>query len=337
MPGGVIITEMRDTKNTSTLAAYLAQKPVDQRFNGNLLWGILHDGKAPGVGTPLKPNRIMRKQGGRKITLPVAYNTSSNTTSFRGITDVPLNEDEVATDAEAQWAYYIDSVVISKTDNWENRGEHERYDLLQARADQMMGSLEKTIDGHLFSTGDGVSVGNSGKNIMGLQYLFPANVTATRWNLSMTDYSWWQHQYNAAGDTFANAGLATLDTTYQDVSGTNGEDPPHLHLTTPAQWRAYATSVRGIHQIQTTTIGDRGFKTLQYMGVPIFFSGNVPTAVWFTLNMNYMFLVLQDGVDMTLEEGMSDNPTIAKIWHVYFSGQLGCEQPRRIGRTLFTG
>lgn len=337
---GVVVTRALDTEETATAQNYLEQYPVDQIFNGNLLLGMLMDGKPPGVGEFRDPEGRRRKEtGGIRIAIPVAYNRSSNVVSFRGNTDIPLNIDEVATECFTKWSYYVGSAVILKTESWENRSPHKRYDLLEARLKMMLMTMKETIDAHLYANGDGVAVGNNGKDIIGLDHLLSDDpTTGTVWGIPRDTYTWWRHNYEDAGALFSAVGLDKLTSWYNLMSGTNGEDPHTLWLTTPAMWEAYEKQVRDVQRIVTTTVGDRGYPTLQHMGLPIFRSNLVPANTWYGLNMNYAVIVEQEGVDFALEQAMPPaNQPIDKIWQVYFSAQFGFERYDRQGRFEFSG
>jgi hypothetical protein len=339
MPGGVSFNEQWDTEATATVRSYLEQFPVDNIFSGNLLWGILFDGEAPGGQGRLAEGRVRREEGGREITIPVEYNRNTNVTSFRGADPIPLNIDEVATMAHIQWCYYVSSVILLKTEGWENRGRAKIFDLLEVRTRNGMKTLKESLNSHTYSTGDGVSVGNAGKNIVGLQHLLSTNAASgTVWGIDRSVYSWWGHQYVAAGDTFANVGIAQLGTNLRLASGTNSEDPFHLWITTPTQFGLYEASVQGVQRVVTTKIGDRGFPTLEHSGLPIFHDSLVTAHTWYGLNMDYAVICLQEGVDFAVEQAVPPaNQAISKIWQVFFSGQFGFERMDRQLRLVFTG
>lgn len=341
---GVSITESMDTRTLATLKLWLAQKPVDQIFSKNLLLAILlgqTSGKFNGdVRFKLPGVRVRREDGGRKIALPVAYNRSTNVTSFKNLDNLPLNVDEVATMAEAQWSYYTDAAVLTWQEAQENRGKSKVFSILEARLAQALATIAERVDTDLYSTGDAVSVGNSGKNIIGIQSLLPvAPTTGIVWGLNRATYTWWRNQYDATGATFASVGLTNLAEMYCSTAGNNGEDPATLLMTTAAMWQGYHALVSAKQQVQTTKIGDLGFPTLEFMGIPIFYSSGCLSNAWYFLNLKYMFAVLQTGaVFDIIDYGKGQaNQLIDKIYRIVFGGQIGFEDFRRQGCLTFTG
>ena len=331
---GVTISENFDTEVTSTMRNYLEQTPIDQIFDGNLLLGILFTGEIPGGGR-VAPGRVRREDGGREVAIPVAYKRSSNITAFQGMDTISLNADEVATIARAPWSYYVDSVILTKQEFWENRGSNALFSILEARTNMSRRTIAERVNTDLHSTGDGLST--APKNIIGIQSLLPLDPsTGTVWGLDRNVYSWWGSYGNDPSQKFSVGGLNKLGLAYLQTSGTNAEDPFHLALTTPTQWSLYHDQVTAKQQITTTKIGDRGYPTLEYMGRPIFHSSLVPTGTWFMLNMDYAVLCLQNGVDFTVSQATPPaNQVIHSIWQIFFSGQFGFERYDRQGRVFF--
>lgn len=341
MPPGISVTEVWNTRITSTMATFLKKKPVDQVFSGNLILGMLlgEQSRANKKSFPLRANRVLRR-GGRKCRIPIRYQASTNTTSFSHADELPLNVDDIHTMVEAKWAYYTDAVVVTWQEDIENQGEAKVFSIVEERTVNALDSIKDQVDSHLLSTGDGVSVGNSGKNIIGLQHLLSTTPTSgTVWGLDRNIYTFWRNQLITAGGTFASTGLAKLANTWVTVSGTNGEDPPTLFLTTPAQFEAYHALVAAVQQITITDVGDRGFQSLQYMGRPIFYDSGVPDHTWYSINMNYMNAMLQsDAQFKVIPFGMGSGKQMLKgIWRIVFGAQIGFERYDRQGVTVYTG
>ena len=340
----VSVTEVFNTHVTSTMRAWYLDNPVDVIFNGNLFMAIMFGAeKLPGSENVLgvQGGRLIETSG-RKVAMPVAYNKSTNTTSFRGLDTVPLNVDDPVTMAEAEWAYYTDSVVLMKTEARENQGEAALFKILDARMRQANKTIKETIDGHLASTGDGGSggtTGNDGRDIIGLQHLMPADpTTGTVWGIDRSLNTWWRSVYTAGGNTYANLGITPLLTMWNGISGTNGEDPPTFLLTTPAMFANYNGTVSGKQQIVTTRVGDLGFPTLEYMGRPIFRSSLVTAHNWYFINMNYAAFFKQPGEMFEVEEQSKPaNQRLQGIWSILFAGQWGFERYDRQGRLAYTG
>ncbi|MCP3886980.1 MAG: phage major capsid protein, partial [Propionibacteriaceae bacterium] len=277
--------------------------------------------------------------GGREAVIPVSYNRSSNTKSFKRADTVPLNIDEVATMAHAPFSYYTDAAALTWQEFIENRGESARFSIIKARMEQAVQTIKERVDIDLHSTGDAVSVGNSGKNIIGMKSLIPLDpTTGTVWGISRDTYSWWQSQLITAGGTLASTGIAKLALAWTTCSGTNGEDPPSLFVTTPTMWQGYHSLVSGKQQITTTKVGDLGFRTLEFMGKPIFYDALQTANTWWVLNMNYARMILQNSAVFDVQETTLPSHQVLKgAWRILFGGQFGFERYDRQGHLVFTG
>jgi hypothetical protein len=343
---GVSVTEVHNSRLMSTAATYLQQKPLDQVFNGNLILGTLLGQESPSnqMTFPLKAKRVKRQTGGRKLRVRVRYNKSTNTTSFNHLDELSTNLDDYSTMAETSWCYYTDLAGRSYTEAVENDGEGLIYDLLEERLDGARDSILETIDTDLMGLGDGASVGNSGKNIIGLNHLLPADpTTGTCLGLNRATYSWWQPNLTTASNTFANAGITNLVLAWVAQSGTSGEDPPTMYITTAAQWRALHAILYAISKIYTLPIskemeGNAGFQALNFLNRPVVYHASQTAHVWMSLNLNYFIIWLQNKAQFVLKDfDGTAKQLIDKLVRIIFSAQIGCERFDRQSRILFTG
>lgn len=335
MPLGVSITKTWGTRVAATAETIINKKPIDQRFSGNLILALLlgEQSRANRKTFPLKAKRTLY-QGGEYARLDVRYGRSTNSTSFRDLDILPLNKDDIHTVARAKWSYYTDAAVLSWTESQENRGPEKIFSIIDERLEASMDTIKENVDTDLLGTGDGDTVGNEGKNIIGMQHLLPIDpTTGTVWGLNRATYSWWRNQAYAPSTTFASGGIAALAHMWLLVSGTNGEDPTSLLLTTPQQWEAYHAKLSSIQEIQTTTVGDLGFRTLEFMGRPIFYSSGVPDYTWYFLNFNYINALLKKGNAFRVLYGGSEykRQMIEAMFRIVFSAQIAIERFDRQG------
>lgn len=342
------VTEVHGSRVVSTAAVYLQSKPLPQIFAGNLLLGTLlgQESRANKMTFPLKVGRVRRQTGGREVRIRLRYNRSTNVTSFKHLDELTTNLDDIDTICRANWSYYTDLAGQSWQEAIENDGEAEEYDLFQNRLDNVIDTVKERVDTDLMATGDGVSVGNEGKNVIGLNSLFPADPTSgTVWGLDrgVAGYSWWRPNLVTAGTTFASGGTTNLALAHVTQSGTSGEDPMTFAITTSAQWRAYHAIVAALQSVYTMPVaqdktGDTGFETLQFMNRPVVYHSGQTANVWMTLNLNYLVVFLQNKAQFNLLNFKGDAKQLIDILsRVVFGLQVGAERFDRHSRILFTG
>lgn len=342
------VTETHNSRVTSTAVAWLNQKPLPQIFSGNLLLGTLlgQESRANKMTFPLKAGRVKRQGGGREFRVRVRYKRSTNVTSFRDLDELSTNLDDIHTIAKANCAYYTDFAGQSWQEAIENDGAEKEFDLLEERMENALDTLKERIDTDLMSTGDGVSVGNNGKNIIGLNHTLSADpTTGTVWGLDRSVYTWWRHNLITAGDTFANVGVAKLANAFATQSGTSGEDPPTLLITTKAQWLAYHAVIAALQQIQTIAVssggeqsGDAGFPALMFMNRPIVYHAGQTANVWMALNLNYFYVFLRSKAQFAVMSFQGDaKQLVDSLSRIVFGAQVGCERFDRQARVLYTG
>jgi hypothetical protein len=91
--------------------------------------------------------------------------------------------------------YYAVPIVLSDTENWENSGAEEVFELLSALGDNAMNSLLKTIN-------EDACGAQSGKSMLGLQDLIADAGTGTIGGIDSSASTFWQNQKDTTATTF---------------------------------------------------------------------------------------------------------------------------------------
>mgnify|MGYP003123096034 CR=1 FL=1 len=91
--------------------------------------------------------------------------------------------------------YYAVPVILSDTEDWENSGPEQVFDLLSALGDNAMNSLLKTIN-------EDACGAQSGKSMLGLQDIIADDGTGTVGGINSSTNTYWKNQFDATDDTF---------------------------------------------------------------------------------------------------------------------------------------
>jgi len=91
--------------------------------------------------------------------------------------------------------YYAVPIVLSDTENWENSGAEEIFDLLSGLGDNAMNSLLKTIN-------EDACGAQSGKSMLGLQDIIADAGTGTVGGIDSSTSTFWQNQKDTTATTF---------------------------------------------------------------------------------------------------------------------------------------
>jgi hypothetical protein len=99
--------------------------------------------------------------------------------------------------------YYAVPVILSDTEDWENSGPEQVFDLLSALGDNAMNSLLKTIN-------EDACGAQSGKSMLGLQDLIADAGTGTVGGINSATSTYWQNQKDTTATTFLNQATTNI-------------------------------------------------------------------------------------------------------------------------------
>ena len=337
------VTNSYDDAYTATVETYVNRKRAVVNYEYNLVLGaVLNSEHVPGMvgerpvlkmGT--RP-RVFRTNA-RRYNMPIATDSSTNTTWFTLADELPTNLDTVGTMQFETPRYITDFAAIADTEVQENSGPDKRLDILQERIDQAMRTMADNVETAWWSLNS--STVNT-KRMLGIQNLVPVDpTTGTVWGIDRATFTYQRSNTITVSDTFANVGLANFRTAYTTAAGTNGTDIPTLIMTTALLWNEYTELAESRHRI----IGDRnvdlGFPMAQFRGIPISYTGDCPTGYAYWLNLRYYRLMLPKGWDYTVKRYDSPpNQALSDLWRIKLSMNHGFERyDRQLQISGFTG
>jgi hypothetical protein len=152
----------------------------------------------------------MHRRGGMKITdrggkeISVNLESSGGTAQAFNEYDI-LNKEPVDPFERAHYKrrYYAVPVILSDTENWENSGAEQVFDLMEALGNNAFNSLLKAINEDILSA-------QVGKNILGYQDLMADATGATVGGINSSTSTFWESQRNTGAVTFTTQTVTNI-------------------------------------------------------------------------------------------------------------------------------
>jgi hypothetical protein len=239
-----------------------------------------------------KSGGISTFDGGTYINENLSFAENGNGGSYSGYDTLPTAAADVISAAQYSFAQYAVPVTFSGRETLINSGKEQLIDLVEARVKVAESTMSNLLNRHFYLDG----TGNSGKNITGLAAAIPlANATGTYGGISRATSSFWRNQkYQASvdGAGVAATGTALISQWNQFILGmTRGTDRPKIILASPAVYALYESGLQSMQRISDATLGNAGFQTLQFQGIPVVFdaaASGIGAQTAYFLNTDFM-------------------------------------------------
>jgi hypothetical protein len=275
------ITRSYDSLLSSTLQK-IRPKFTDQIFVGVPLWDWLN-----------KSGQKEPVSGGTHIMEPVTYKANTTPRSFSGYDTIDLTPQDTDTVAQFEAREYDASVVISRRQKEMNSGPEQLINLLKSKTDNARNALIDQFNAHAFAA-------QSGTNLDGLGTLV-SNSATTVGSISESTNSWWAPQRDTSALTAATFKDALLNI-FNDCSRVK-RGFPNLILTTQAVWEMYHGLVEDQGEFvlaDDNPAAGFGRKALSFMGEPMVWDADCPSAHVYLLNSQTIKLRVYSGADFDL-------------------------------------
>lgn len=225
-------------------------------------------------------------EGGRWIGEALRYAKSDNVKWITKGGTVTLSDKEFITTAQYNWRYLVDSIVRFGVDEQQNRGRNAIISLMNAKIDNSKDSLADELEIRL--------AGTAGTDEMnGLQDIVPDDPTVTGSTLGGIDpsvYTWWRNQFkDMTGLSFTSVGLKWMSNMLNNCGQNLRQDFPDFILVDQTNWERYELEVIEQKRITEKTLGDAGFKNIEYKGLPMVWSPQLTNRMYF-LNTRFLRL-----------------------------------------------
>lgn len=270
---------------------------------------------------------IKKVDGGRTLVTPLEYAENATFQYYSGYEALDISPSDVISAAEYNWKQASVNVTISGLEgDIQNAGKEQLHDLLEVRIKNSERTMMNNLSTGLYADG----TGTSSKEIGGLQHIVADTATSgSVGGIARGTYSFWQNiSFDATDDGGAAATNSNI-TGYMNqvwVQVVRGNDMPDMIVADNNYWRFYLESLQAIQRITNDTSAQAGFRSLDYMGAPLFFDtgGGCPTNHMYFLNTEYLYLKVHRNRNMTALPNKSAVNQDAVVVPMVWAGNMCC-------------
>lgn len=246
-------------------------------------------------------NRVDFEDGGYDITNPIITGRNNNITPYRYYDRIPLGQTDEFDTLRYYYSRIAGTVIISKQEEDENRGNAQIFKLITAKVQVLEESIKEYFSKVLYGAGEN-------GNPLGLAALIPDDPTtgfiggidrAKEPQLRTSSY-----QFNGTLDK------TNIEEAFDDIllDLKVGDDKPDLILVGRNIWRIYRAAIRDKLVIPLTDTNggsrmfDLGFKGMTHEGIPMLYDENCPVDKAYFINSKYLRLTMLRHVNMRVDE-----------------------------------
>lgn len=266
---------------------------------------------------------IRMVDGGAKIVEPTIVADNTTVGSYSGADTLTTTHLDELSASEWDWKQMAVSVNITGIEEAKNMGGPRVLDLVEAKIQIATESLIKEMNSEFHGDGSG----NSGKDWEGLGNLVAGHANDTSvGGINPTTNAYWATYRNAVAGVLTEAAMKTA---FHTVSV--GNDTPNVIITDQDEFEAYETLVQSNLRYHQTEVGDAGFMTIAYKGVPMFFDQDCTAGSMYFLNTKYLKLIGHSQKWFTSTPFVKPTNQDIRIAQILAYGNLICNNRRMQG------
>lgn len=262
--------------------------------------------------------------GGLTIRKPLVYAYNSTVGSYAGYDAIDTTPQGGLGYAEYEWRQQAASITISGIEVRKNSGSSQIINLLQAKIEQCMFSIENDMSGQVW--GDGT--GNAGKDFLGLQAIVLD--TGTLGGIDSATETWWQSVVVPAVDISTVAGVAGLNNLYNSLHVNKSN--PDFEFTDQASFEGYEALAADKLRFTDTKMAELGFEVITHKRAAVVFEPDVPAGEWYMINSNHLEFVRHPAAWLTRLPFQQPYNQDAKVALVISQGNLVTDVRRAHGK-----
>ncbi len=210
------------------------------------------------------------------------YDTNKTNKWMSAYDSVDIGAQNGLTAAQFNWKMIGGSVTMSRFEKSQNMGRSQIIDLWDTKIEQEKISLQNKFNTDLYS--DGTTDSNNA--ITGLGAM--VTTTGTYGNISRSANSWWQAKIDTTAEVLS---IDRMRTQYNNQS--KNVTHPTLILSSQTLYEKYESLLLPAYRIEDRRMGDLGFDSLQFKGIPIVYDDAleaIASDTQYYLNDNYVAL-----------------------------------------------
>jgi hypothetical protein len=283
---------------------------------------------------------VMSDRGGKEIQV-ILESSGGTAQAFNQYDNLNKNPVDPFESAFYKRRYYAVPIILSDTDDWENSGPAQVFDLLKALGNNALNSLLKAINEDLLGS-------QSGKNILGYQEIMADATGVTVGGINSGTSTFWESQRTTTATTFTTQ---TITNIFNGITRWN-ELMRLCHIqggkiksivTTPSIASAYRESI-GSQAYGNVTLsnvkGIGGPEFPSFYGAEVIADNDVKSLASYFVNTDAVKLNVLSNVNFrkTPFTSMQSNGQLAQLAYMVAGVQLTTNNRRRSGvATAITG
>jgi len=300
--------------------AYVGTKPED---------GI-HDEYSE-LGRLIKGKSFKSFTGGREIIGGLEYSINSTVGSVTPTQVLDTTALETFDEFEYQWKLYAGTVLMTTFEEAVARGSHAKFDLLEAKMDNLKKSAESVINTDIFSAA-------TGNDMLGLQDLVPDSPSSgTVGGINYGTFSFWRSQQTsgAKSSTAYDNLRSAMRTIRTACAKGQGVKFPTRFVTGPTTCNGYEGLLIANERIvdKTDASANAGFKGTVYKfgAANVYWDDDCADSRMYALNDENLMLAYQSGVWMKLHPAVQPANQLLDVYKLETQCQLISNNRRHLG------
>lgn len=242
-----------------------------------------------------------------------------------------ISPSDVFSAAEYDWKQAAVNVTWSGLEaRIQNAGDAASIRLVASRIRNAEKTMKNNISTGLYSDG----TGSAGKQITGLQSQIADDPTSgTVGGIDRSVFSFWQNQTRTITSSDSTTELAA-DMRALWAACTRGTDTPDIIVSGATLWDTFWSDLQGIQRVTNAKTGPKGFKTLEFLGIPVVLDGGAATGSaldhgggiaatrMYFLNTEYLFWSVHSATNMVPLENKTAINQDAEVVPLIWAGNL---------------
>lgn len=270
---------------------------------------------------------IKNAGGGRDLTENLLYNELA-TKFYDGYETFSIDTSQEVTDAATyQWKQLGGFAFISGKEKHMNREKWQIISLAESRAEALIAGLRNKTGLSLYGTG----TGEGGKEFTGLRAIVADVPTSgTVGNINAANEAWWRNQADRLTVAVDSATIQSRMNAMH-LACTRGTDQANLIIASINHFTAYWESLQADARHTSAKMADAGFRTLEFVGVPVLYDAQCATDIagagegrMYFLNTNYLRFRKAEGRFFTTEEARKVENADYDVIPNWTMGNLTC-------------
>lgn len=315
---------------TATTETYDALWTLTMRAKRKRLTDNISDGY-PTIGQLRKSGMLETEQGGKQIQEDLMYALAS-AQWFDTYDVLATDRLDGITAAFYDWSYMAVPIVISMTEEKENRKSDQAVKLITAKTTQaMQGAFDQANASALGAM--------SGKSMLGYQDIISTTAGATVGGIDSSVETWWDNVRNATAVGFLTQtstgiydGPEAWGDTWNSVS--EGNDQPDTMITTYALYGNYETIFEGTGHLRTSP-GSQAQNALDgrnptFRGATIIPDRDCGTGLTYFTMKKYLKFKVQAGMNFAKTPFKEPANQLAKVGFIVLGCQLTTNHRARL-------